>query len=148
MDSMLLRVFQGQLLYQCEFMLLAAKEANKTMKQRSDPDVGALETTTRIFYSIQNLLNAAANISKALWGQGGRLEAKRKPLRDSIGITDSSPFREVAMRNNFEHFDERLDDWWGKSTPRNRRNRHVPLVRSRHNGGEILGTDVQHAGPR
>ena len=39
----------------------------------------------------------------------------RRPLRDSIGVTDASPLRSVRMRNNFEHFDERLDRWWRES---------------------------------
>ena len=61
------------------------------------------------------MLNAGANISKAFWGSGGKFSAERKPLRDSIKIDDNSPLREVAMRNNFEHFDERLDRWWKES---------------------------------
>src|SRR6185312_5907330 len=43
----------------------------------------------------------------------------RKSLRDSIGISDESPLRQVTMRNNFEHFDERLDRWWVKSEKHN-----------------------------
>ena len=58
------------------------------------------------------MLNAGANISKAFWGSGGKLAVERKPLRDSIGIDDKSPLRAVTMRNNFEHFDERIDRWW------------------------------------
>jgi hypothetical protein len=54
-----------------------------------------------------------------LWGQGGSLSAQRQTLRDSIGILDDSPLRNVTMRNNFEHFDERLDKWWRKSQRHN-----------------------------
>jgi hypothetical protein len=28
-----------------------------------------------------------------------------------LGITDQSAFYDVRMRNNFEHFDEKLEDW-------------------------------------
>ncbi|MEA2141968.1 MAG: hypothetical protein QOI64_398 [Solirubrobacteraceae bacterium] len=69
--------------------------------------------------AIQNLLTAASNISKALWGQGGRHEVERQALRDSLGIDDTSPLREVAMRNHFEHYDERLDRWWAESVAHN-----------------------------
>lgn len=69
----------------------------------------------RSWCAIQNMLNAAANISKALWGQGGKLAAERKELRDSIEVLDDSPLRSVTMRNIFEHFDERLDKWWKES---------------------------------
>jgi hypothetical protein len=112
MDTFLLRMFQRQVLIQCRFMLRAAEDTDIALKQQK-VDV------TSVFYSIQNMLNAAANISKALWGQGGKLADQRKPLRDSIGIADDSPLREVTMRNNFEHFDERLDRWWVDSKNHN-----------------------------
>ena len=87
MDLMLLRVFQQQVLLQCQFMLMAAQDVNETLKNGD---------TRRTFYAIQNLLNAAANISKAFWGQGGRLTVKRQLLRDSIGVSESSPLREIT----------------------------------------------------
>ena len=110
MDTMLLRVFQHQVLLQCEFMLLAAAEINESLKDK---------TNTRVFYSIQNLLNAAANVSKAFWGQAGKLATARQALRDSVGVSDASPLREVNMRNNFEHLDDRLDRWWAESARHN-----------------------------
>ena len=110
MDLMLLRAFQQQILLQCQFMLMASAKINEALRQ---------DDISRTFYSIQNLLNAAANVSKALWGQSGSLTAERQALRDSIGVSDSSPLREVTMRNNFEHFDERLDRWWTQSAHHN-----------------------------
>lgn len=113
MDIFLLRTFQQQVELQCKFMLTAAQELNKAL---------AGHNAEHIFYALQNLLNASANISKALWGPKGNrnLARQRKPLRDSIGIRDDSPLREVTMRNNFEHFDERLDKWWAKSKRHNK----------------------------
>ena len=110
MDRMLLRMFQEQVLLQCKFMLLSAHELNAALVT---PD------TTRTFYAIQGLLSAAASVSKALWGEGGRRADERQPLRDSIGVSDNSPLREVTMRNNFEHFDSRLSEWWEKSERHN-----------------------------
>jgi hypothetical protein len=103
MELKLLRAFQMQLLTQCKFFMFAAREVNCSFEKRD---------TNRAFYALQNLLTASANISKALWGQGGRFAKERKPLRDSISISDDSPLREVTMRNNFDHFDERLERWW------------------------------------
>jgi hypothetical protein len=110
MELMLLRIFQGQVALQCEFLLTAAKDAKQALRQRN---------VERVFYALQNLLNAGANISKSLWGQGGKFSEQRKPLRDSVGVSDDSPLREVTMRNNFEHFDERLDRWWRESKAHN-----------------------------
>src|SRR5260221_11535558 len=110
MDMHLLRTFQRQVAGQCQFMLRAAEDINNALKNGD---------TRVVFYSIQNLLNAAANVSKAFWGQGGKLTDQRKPLRDSVGVADNTPLKAVAMRNNFEHFDERLDRWWNESTHHN-----------------------------
>ena len=114
MDIMLLRVFQRQLALQCKFLLLAAEEADRGVRHRD------VDST---FYAFQNLLSAAANISRALWGQRGKSATERAPLRDSIAIGDDSPLKHVAMRNNFEHFDERLEKWWKESA----RHNHVDL---------------------
>jgi hypothetical protein len=109
MELMLLRQFEQQVLNQCEFVLMAANEINAALKARH---------LKRVFFGLQNLLTAAANISKALWGQAGRFALERKDLRDSIGVADDSPLRRVTMRNHFEHFDERLDKWWRESGER------------------------------
>jgi len=106
MDLMLLRIFQKQVLLQCQFTLFAAHDINMALNQRDD---------TRIFYAVQNFLNAANNVSKALWAQNGKFTDERKMLRDSIGVSDTSPLRKILIRNAFEHFDERLDKWWKQS---------------------------------
>ena len=43
----------------------------------------------RLFYAIQNLLNAAANVSKALWGSGGKLAVGRQPLREGSSVIET-----------------------------------------------------------
>jgi hypothetical protein len=35
-----------------------------------------METMDPFWFSLQNLLTAAANISKALWGPGGQMDGK------------------------------------------------------------------------
>jgi hypothetical protein len=115
MDPRLIRTFQKQILIQCEFVLYAAGAINATLNGHHPPD----RFHNTLFFAIQNLLNAAANISKAFWTQGGRRATDRQPLRDSIGISDTSPLRQVTMRNHFEHYDERLDEWWRDSRHHN-----------------------------
>lgn len=114
METMLLRIFQTQVLLQCDFMYFAADELNAALRTQ---DIN--RSINRAFFAIQNLLGAAANISKALWGPRGSKSTERKELRDSIGISDTSPLRQVTMRNNFEHFDDRLDKWWVESPRHN-----------------------------
>lgn len=78
----------------------------------------AARPTTDIWYAIQNLLIAAGNLSKLLWG-AGNAEANRKPWRDSLGVTDDSVLRDRGLRNHFEHFDEKLEAWYKVSERRN-----------------------------
>jgi hypothetical protein len=111
LDSFLVKVFQQQILFQCECALQSLSDLNEALAVSADEN----HDPTAIFVSLQNLLNAAANIAKAFWGQGGKLSDQRTKLRDSIELDDDSPLRSVTMRNNFEHFDERLDSWWAKS---------------------------------
>lgn len=110
MDLMLLRNFQRQVELQCRAVLIASHDFNTAMLTGDG---------THAWIALQNLLTAAANISKALWGVGGKFAEHRKPLRESLGVEDTAIFREVAMRNNFEHYDERLDEWWETSEHHN-----------------------------
>lgn len=107
MELMLLRMFQRQALTQAQFVLFAAE------------DLAAAGSIERIFFALEGLLNAAANLSKAFWGAKGKKSEERKPLRDSINLFDSSPLQDVNMRNNFQHYDDRVDEWWKKSEHHN-----------------------------
>lgn len=110
MDTFHLRIFQRHVRDQCQFLIAAAQELNAGLEERN---------TTRILCAIQNLLNAGANVSKMLWGSKGKKADERKRLRDSVGVPDTSPLREVTMRNHFEHMDERIDRWWTESKSHN-----------------------------
>jgi hypothetical protein len=112
MDLMLLRLFQRQVEFQCRAVHLAGVQVGQELAQGSTDQ-------TQLWAGVQSLLTAAANISKACWGQSGKYEAEREPLRTSLGVTDASPLRGVWMRNRFDHYDEALDDWWAQSTSHN-----------------------------
>jgi hypothetical protein len=68
--------------------------------------------------SVQNCLTAVANIAKASWGEDLQYRKERKPLRKSLGIKKDSPLRPLSMRNNFENFDEHIDEWFATSKNR------------------------------
>lgn len=110
METSQLRTFQRHLHDQCQYLLRSARDLNTGL---------ASKDVDHIFYAIQNLLNAGANISKLLWGQKGKDLEARKRLRESIGICDSSPLRKVDMRNHFEHMYERIERWWSQSARHN-----------------------------
>jgi len=102
-------LFYSQIRDQCDYVRRATEELEPAL---------AAQDTDRVWYCLQNLLSAAANISKALWGVNPEIEKAREPLRASLGITDDSPLRSRELRNHFDHFDERLDEWDKKSTTR------------------------------
>lgn len=110
MDLMLLRLHQRQIAHQCRAALLALEIGQQGL-EANDQDV--------FWASVQNFLTAAANISKTLWGAGGRLVDSRGPVRKSLGVTDDSPLASTDLRNHLEHFDERLDRWHERSERHN-----------------------------
>jgi hypothetical protein len=140
-DPFLLRLFQRQIAAQCFAAMLASETAinalsppapSRAMAQSSSPDplsesepLNPPPPNTRIpphqdvfWASVQNCLTAVANISKACWGEDLKYRKARKPLRKSLGIKKDSPLRPMAMRNNFENFDEQIDEWFATSTNR------------------------------
>jgi hypothetical protein len=111
MDIFLLRQFQHQIEHQCHAALLNAALLQNALDNRLDQEV--------IWAAIQGILTATANLSKAFWGQRGSLEQQREDLRLSLQVEATSVLRPTSMRNNFDHFDERLDKWWAESTHHN-----------------------------
>jgi hypothetical protein len=139
MDPGLLRVFQLQVWIQARFAQFAYEELNRRIanleadRARSEELAAQLPTDIpgeeylaqtiatvaepglRAWAPTQAILSAVANIAKALWGQGGKLELQRVPLRQSLNVSTPSPLQDTLMRNNFDHFDDRLDTWWIES---------------------------------
>ena len=117
MEPMLLRLFQRQILEQCGYILIAANQLQSRI---------SVQCYDEMFWrELQNFVVSTANVSKLLWGQAGKFAKKRKVLRDSIRVKDSSPLRPTKMRNHFEHIDERLDKWWAESDSRNHADRSI-----------------------
>jgi hypothetical protein len=133
MERELLRQFQIETFEQCKYILIAASNLQRHISIKLYDDL--------FWYELQNFVVSAANVSKLLWGQGGRLAEQRKPLRDSIQVEDSTPLKPPAtMRNHFEHIDERLDRWW-ESGSRNQVNRNIGSVVSHVFGFELKEVD-------
>lgn len=110
---------------QCQFVLfgaeqLAAAEA-ESEKEWKNPEqrFAALQSVPRTWFALQNILVSAANISKLIWGSG-RQDADRPELRDLLGIDKSSCLYSPDLRNDFEHFDERLERWAAEAQEKGR----------------------------
>ena len=129
MDDRMVWLFVSEIRLQCVFILTARGRLERALKA---PSAGGFE---EIWLQLQIILAAAANISKILWGSGSardaaRREAERKPLRDRLGVADDSPLRDPDLRNDFEHFDERLERWLETNPDGNFIGRNVMPVRA------------------
>lgn len=119
MDLMLLRIFQRQVADQCRLVQESVAVID---------DAVTVGDQDRLWIGCQMFVVGAGNVSKVLWGQGparAKVAPRRQPLRDSLGVSDSSPLFEVRIRNNFEHYDERIDEWWRRSKSHNHLDRMI-----------------------
>lgn len=122
-----LRIYQMEVKQQCVYALIALQEMQDRL---ANPEQGFHEDGTYRFWSaMQTFLGACATISKLCWPSEARkkgesldevqFRTKRgQELRQSLGLTDSSPLKDKELRNSFEHIDERLDQWANHSPHR------------------------------
>jgi hypothetical protein len=117
-DDWLLGIYQAELRTQCEFMVMGARFV--------DGNLGPGGNGTAVWFGLQGILVAASNASKMFWGsrQEPVIEARR-PLRESVAVDDQSPLSSRKVRNDFEHFDERLEDWFATSSNHNYLGRNI-----------------------
>lgn len=73
----------------------------------------------QLWFSLNAIVGSAANVSKHLWPLPSRRSSLKKALpkrgeelRASLGVTDDSPLRSNQVRNNVEHADEKLEEWF------------------------------------
>jgi hypothetical protein len=100
---------------QARFVLQGAELLEQADRLPKGPERGE-----RMWFALQAILTAAANIQKALWS--GAQEptramqiAERKPIRDALGISDASCLSSSKVRNSLEHFDDRFTRWYEKA---------------------------------
>ncbi len=68
-----------------------------------------------VWCSIQSILIAAGNVSKILWpAKKHRIRGER--LRQILKVSQTSLLSDRKFRNHFEHYDERIEDWFGNQS--------------------------------
>lgn len=76
-------------------------------------DVGQLDLdTSACLDAIQSIALHAAALSKYFWPVGKRYKAQGEHLRKRLGVLDGSPLEDRNLRNQLEHLDEKLDDYF------------------------------------
>ncbi|WP_229007426.1 hypothetical protein [Methylophilus sp. Leaf408] len=86
-----------------------AKRASERLCAMND-SFDALE----VWCSIQSILVAAGNVSKILWPSRKISIPRGEALRALLSIDDQSLLSDRKLRNHFEHYDERIEDWFKK----------------------------------
>jgi|TARA_B100000678_G_scaffold262859_1_gene245312 hypothetical protein len=64
-----------------------------------------------VWSSIQLILVAAANVSKILWPHR-EFEARGEILRKLLNVDQDNLLSARKFRNHFEHYDERIENWF------------------------------------
>jgi hypothetical protein len=109
MDNFLAKIYLEQAKDECERCFHSIKNMNSIIRQKVEGD---------FFQHALDLIHHSAAVSIIFWPPGGRnkLSTKRAHrrgqfLRDLLQLSSGHPVQNRALRDHFEHFDERLDDW-------------------------------------
>ncbi len=95
-------VFIGEIVNQAKFADRAAQHLETA--SGADP--------IEIWGAIQSVLIAAANVSKILWPIRKSSVVRGDALRKLLDVDDRNPLSDRSLRNHFEHYDERIEDWF------------------------------------
>lgn len=68
-----------------------------------------------VWSSIQSILVAAANVSKILWPVQNPNKTRGEHLRKLLSVDESNLLCDRTFRNHFEHYDERIEDWFNNN---------------------------------
>lgn len=118
MKSLAIFYFYQELAQQCMF----SKMANVDLKKCRMTDTQGL---SREYYFLQSLLIALGNISKILWPIKKKYEYRGIELRTALNVKDDSALKNRDLRNLFEHFDEKVDEWFETAERRRFSDRNV-----------------------
>jgi hypothetical protein len=117
-EARLLRLLAGEVKKQARFALSFSADLAAT-----DTSQG----TEATWNALQGLVVSAGNVTKILWRSPANKERTKKQLaemlsvrgllREFLSVGDASPLRNAQLRNAFEHFDDRLEDWYFSDDP-------------------------------
>ena len=116
MEPFVESIYLEELQTQCEWALAAVNGLNQCLTG------GGAESTANFFRFAAAVLQHAGLASKLLWPPGSpvgfknkRAKARAQHLRASLKIDEHHPLKNRSLRDHFEHYDERLDDWLANS---------------------------------
>jgi hypothetical protein len=129
LDPHLQYAFEAEVLHQWDFVRGAVDLMNAALKNQAKMEA--------FWFGLDAALGALANISKIFFPASSRSQAKRRgrQMREAFGVQDDSLMKERALRDAFEHFDERIDRWFRDTQRHNFADRIIAAP------GDIVGID-------
>lgn len=113
MDEFTEEIFLRELVQQCQHAIGAVEKMNECLKN-VDP--------AEFFREAGDFLQHSSAVSRILWPPGNKNRTSKKRakqrgahLKEKLGVLDGHVLQNRNLRDHFEHFDERLDDWAEKS---------------------------------
>jgi hypothetical protein len=127
LDPRLQYIFENEVLHQWAFTVRSVAMMNDALR-RADLDA--------FWFAMDAALGSLANISKVFFPPSSRSQARRRgrQMREAFGVQDDSLLKERALRDAFEHFDERIDRWFQHNMDRPFADRNVAPP-----GGIVIG---------
>ena len=102
MNIMQEMIFMSEIVLQSKIAQRSAKRLQATNETFDNIEV---------WCSIQSILIAAGNVSKILWPQK-KYKSRGEKLRKLLHVDNSNPLSNRKFRNHFEHYDERIEEWF------------------------------------
>ncbi len=100
------------MLFNTRSAVASIERVSNALEQVSRDTLGdALERLDRsaLLSELQNVILQAAALSRYFWPTRQGHETRAKQLRDALDVTEGSPLKNRDLRNEIEHFDEKLD---------------------------------------
>ena len=138
MDKHLESIYLGQAQLEFNACFTALDAFNSAISGATEDDP---------FVHAMTFVHRAAAASRIFWPPGGRRGNSQRSkdrgdhLLASLDINDNHPIKSRTLRDHFEHFDERLDEWAEVSQNRNIVGRLLGS-RSLIGGDGIADTDI------
>jgi hypothetical protein len=98
---------------QVEMALVAEIALQAKLAEMAGNCLSNASNSVEYWSAIQSILSASANVSKILWPVKER-KARGDYLRNLLGVDKDHLLSDRSIRNSYEHYDERIEDWFEK----------------------------------
>lgn len=102
MDANTFALYIHELRNQCMYAEAALGLFNQSMEKQSK---------TGAFFSAQNFLTAASQVSRLLWPSRAKAKRRGETLRAALGLPEQFALADDRLRALWDYADEKTDDW-------------------------------------